>query len=400
MPDPSPRTTKRRSAAVVAARLAGEASRRLTGGQGRTISGTVFLRLARPRTLERVARAATCVLVSGTNGKTTTTALIARAAATAGPVATNDTGANLIGGIYSALLDAPEEATAVLEVDELTLPRALATMRPSVVALLNLSRDQLDRMHEVRRIAALWHEALDGFAGVVVANADDPLVVWSTRSTARVVWVAGANDWNLDATACPSCSSTIDFDADGWRCRDCELHRPPAPPLEVVPELALPGRCNVANANVALAVLRELGVPRESVAAWTAMSSVAGRYQRVATKWGEVRTLLAKNPAGWAETFEVLDPQRGLVIGLNSRPEDGADPSWIWDVPFERLAGRTVVCAGDRGTDLAVRLHTAGLDVSIEAELTAAIAAAPGDVDFVGNYSAFRDALGMLRRAG
>jgi hypothetical protein len=89
------------------------------------------------------------------------------------------------------------------------------------------------------------------------------------------------------------------------------------------------------------------------------------------------------------------------VIALNSRPEDGTDPSWIWDVPFERLAGRSVVCTGDRGTDLAVRLQTAGMHVAIEPDLRAAVGATgTRDMDLIGNYSAFQDARRTLGHAG
>jgi UDP-N-acetylmuramyl tripeptide synthase len=287
----------------------------------------------------------------------------------------------------------------VLEVDELALPRILSELRPSLVVLLNLSRDQMDRMHEVRRTASTWRAALLGFSGTVVANADDPLVVWAARGVTRVVWVAAGQPWTVDATACPNCTSFVTFGADAWACESCELRRPATVDVGAIPALALPGRCNEANAAIALAVLSELGVPRQATSVWQALRSVAGRYESVEVDGRHVRLLLAKNPAGWQETLDLIDPDGSLVLALNSRTEDGVDPSWIWDVPFERLGRRTAVCAGERCADLAVRVDYAGLQVSVEADLVAAVRrCAPGAVDLVGNYSAFRDARSRMGR--
>jgi UDP-N-acetylmuramyl tripeptide synthase len=289
----------------------------------------------------------------------------------------------------------------VLEVDELALPTVLVELRPAVVALLNLSRDQMDRMHEVRRTASTWQTALAGFGGTVVANADDPLVVWAARAVADVVWVAAGQPWTVDATACPNCTSFVTFDHDGWSCDRCDLRRPETIDVGPIPTLALPGRCNEANAAIALAVLDRLGVPRDATSAWAALRSVAGRYESVDVDGRDVRLLLAKNPAGWQETLDLIDPARSLVLALNARTEDGIDPSWIWDVPFERLGRRAALCAGERAADLAVRVDYAGLDVEVERDLVAAVRRCPaGPVDLVGNYSAFREARSrMARRA-
>lgn len=385
--------------AALAARFAGWTSRTLLRREGRTISGHVYLRLARRGRAGLVRPDAPVVLVSGTNGKTTTTALIARAWATVTDVATNESGANLATGIYGALVSQRHRSAVVLEVDELALPAAVVEMRPNVVVLLNLSRDQMDRMHEVRRTASTWQAALDGFDGTVVANADDPLVVWAARGVHRVVWVAAGQPWTVDATACPNCTSFVTFGGGGWACNRCDLRRPEPTDVGPLPPLALPGRCNEANAAIALAVLDLLGVPRRATSAWRELRSVAGRYESVDVDGRDVRLLLAKNPAGWQETIELIDGNRALVLALNARTEDGVDPSWIWDVPFERLGDRAAVCAGERAADLAVRVDYAGVDVSIERDLVAAVRACPpGPVDLVGNYSAFREALGRMAR--
>jgi UDP-N-acetylmuramyl tripeptide synthase len=385
------------AAAAAVARLAGAASRGL-GREGHAITGRVFLALAPPGGAQALARRGRSALVSGTNGKTTTTALIARALGE--DVAVNATGANLMGGLHSALIERPHATTAVLEVDEAALPAALALVRPNVVALLNLSRDQLDRMHEVRRLAELWRAALDTYDGVVVANADDPLVTWAVRSCADVRWVGAGQPWLADATACPACRAAIVV-ADGmWRCSRCSLRRPVTGAGPVVPPTGLPGRCNEANAAMALVVVEELG-GQVDPGAWAAMESVAGRYGRGVLDGREFRLLLAKNPAGWRETMPVLVPGRPLVVALNARVEDGTDPSWIWDVPFEQLAGARLICAGERAADLAVRLDYAGIEVEIEPDVGEAVARLPrGPVDVVANYSAFRTARSRLLARG
>jgi UDP-N-acetylmuramyl tripeptide synthase len=385
--------------AVALSRLAGWTSRMLLRREGRTISGHVYLRIGRRGRRGLIPASAPVVLVSGTNGKTTTTALIARAWATVTEVATNESGANLATGVYGALVSQRHRPAAVLEVDELALPGILTDLRPSVVALLNLSRDQMDRMHEVRRTASTWRTALSAFDGTVVANADDPLVVWAARGVARVAWVAAGQPWTVDATACPNCTSFVTFGAGGWACESCDLRRPATVDVGAIPALALPGRCNEANAAIALAVLADLGVPRETTSAWQALRSVAGRYEAVEVDGREVRLLLAKNPAGWQETLDLIDPASSLVLALNARTEDGVDPSWIWDVPFERLGRRPAVCAGERAADLAVRVDYAGLEVDVEEDLVAAVRrCAPGGVDLVGNYSAFREARSRMAR--
>src|SRR5207249_4450987 len=204
-------------------------SRGLGRGEGSVIGGRVTLALD-PRALERLAAGRRGALVSGTNGKTTTTRLLAAALATAGPVATNTAGANLLSGLVTSLGDT-SCPTAALEVDEGLLPAAVDVLRPDAVALLNLSRDQLDRIGEVRIHAQRWRRALELSADTAaVANADDPLVVWAAEASARVTWIGTGQRWRLDAASCPACSGRIawpdDDAAEGWACRSCELRRP------------------------------------------------------------------------------------------------------------------------------------------------------------------------------
>ncbi|HTW10734.1 MAG TPA: DUF1727 domain-containing protein, partial [Acidimicrobiales bacterium] len=167
--------------------------------------------------------------------------------------------------------------------------------------------------------------------------------------------------------------------------------------------LRLPGRCNHANAVVALVVALTLGCRAdEALGAMAEVDEVAGRYATVRSAGTTGRLLLAKNPAGWAEIFSMLAPSPGpVVIAINARTADGHDPSWLWDVPFERLKGRRVVATGERYLDLAVRLHYADVGHTSDPDLLSAIASAgPGRADVVANYTAFHQVLSEVARVG
>jgi UDP-N-acetylmuramyl tripeptide synthase len=358
-----------------------------------------------PDALRRLAVGHRVALVSGTNGKTTTTSLLRAALATSGPVATNVLGANQPPGLAAALAAGPPGAPAALEVDEAWLGRVVDATEPRAVALLNLSRDQLDRNNEVRQLAATWRRTFAGRAGLtVVANADDPLVVWGAAEAADVCWVGAGQPWTLDAAGCPSCGGRISFDG-GWACGSCDLRRPPldvrledgavigADGRRIDLHLSLPGRANQANAAMALTVAGLLGVdPGRAAVAMAELDEVVGRYASVRVGASQARLLLAKNPAGWLEVFDVLHPAPlPVVVVINARIADGRDPSWLWDVPFERLAGRLVMASGERSRDLAVRLRYAGVEHRHQPDPVAAITAtgAPA-VDVVANYTSFQ----------
>jgi UDP-N-acetylmuramyl tripeptide synthase len=158
-------------------------------------------------------------------------------------------------------------------------------------------------------------------------------------------------------------------------------------------ELGLPGRCNRANAGLAVAAAARLGVPPPvALAAAAALTSVGGRYARVGLPHARTaRLLLAKNPGSWSETLEVLDrPPARAVIAVNDGVADGADVSWLWDVPFERLQGRAVTAAGTRALDVAVRLRYADVGHDVVEDPARAVADCDEAlVDVVANYTAF-----------
>jgi lipid II isoglutaminyl synthase (glutamine-hydrolysing) len=391
--------------ALSAMRAVNAASRSARRGDGTVVGGRMALRLS-PRLAERLASGREVALVSGTNGKTTTTACLAAALATRGAVATNATGANMLPGHVAALGAARRSSSAVLECDEVWLPRLCDVERPRAVVLLNLSRDQLDRTAEVRHVADAWRAALADFAGICVANADDPLVVHASVDAPRVAWFAGGLAFGGDAVACPRCAGRLEFGDSEWRCR-CGLARPTpdAEPTrfgaildgrEVHYVMALPGRFNHANGAGALLAAARLGVePATAAAAIAGVAEVAGRFSTLELEGRTARLMLAKNPAGWSALLDlVADDDGPVVVAINARVADGHDTSWLYDVDFERLGARRVVAAGERWRDVSTRLFYAGVAHDEVPDPRAAIAAAcsgDGKVDVIANYTAFAE---------
>lgn len=398
-------------AAALGSRLAGK-------GSGASIRGQVLTKLD-PAAFRKLLGGRRIAAVSGTNGKTTTTHLLA-AAVRAGVrdprrVVTNADGANLHYGIASALAKAPKSDIAVLETDERVVGDLVAHGRPEVLVFLNFSRDQLDRHHEIKALARAWRQAL-GAAGpsgpVVIANADDPLVVWASEDAARVVWVDTDTTWAADAALCPACGTVLDRnEPEGvpatWNCPGCPLTQPQHSwqvfGSEIIdptgkawdPQLKVPGRFNLNNAACALAAADVWGLDVETaLLGMRTVTSPAGRF--ATTKFGDTtaRLLLAKNPAGWAEALPLAksDP---VILAIDAVAADGKDVSWLWDVEYEQLAGRHVIATGPRAYDLAVRLSYAEVDHTIVPDLAEALAGHPDPVDVVSTYTPFQKLLKM-----
>jgi len=414
----------RSKAAIVAGRTVAGASKLANLGSGSVIGGRVSLAIDGDL-LATLAEGREIALVSATNGKTTTTHLLATALRRHGPVVSNELGANMPPGLVAALGEADPSARAVLEVDERWLPTVMRAVGPATVLLLNLSRDQLDRSHEVRKIADTWRDAMrDIPSDRVVANADDPLVVWAASAASEVVWVGTAAHWTNDASGCPNCGGRIEFtppatssEPDLWACTQCDFAKPDPDwwlradadgtfaverrdGTSIPLDLGLPGRVNAANAAVVIAAAASMGAdPERAAKALSTVTDVAGRYRVASIDGVDLRMLLAKNPAGWQEAIDMLGPaDRPVVASINARIADGRDPSWLWDVPFERLRGRFVVALGERRHDLAVRLRYAEVDHAIADTLRDAtrLARDHGEsdhVDLIANYTAFQDYL-------
>ena len=418
---------------LAVARAVGTISR-LGGGGATSAPGKVLLRLdsqAMSGLASRLSRGS--VLVSATNGKTTTATMLAGILRRHGlALVHNEAGANMAGGITAALLGAARPRGAIegelglFEVDEAWLPAVLAELRPRVILLSNLFRDQLDRYGELETIADHWRDALASEAGAdakLVLNADDPLVADLGREREQPLYY-GVEDDSLalpriahaaDAKHCRNCGAPYVFDAvylghlGHYHCPACAERRPRpwvyatdvalegtraarftlhAPDGTAAIELPLPGLYNVYNALAAAATAHLLGVPLQTVGdALAGTRAVFGRAESAVVADRELQILLVKNPVGANEVLRTLalEPGEHDVLGvLNDNIADGHDVSWIWDADFELLAGRIrrVTCSGTRAPELAVRLKYAGIDparIATEGSLPVALSRALAD---------------------
>ena len=390
---------------ALAAGSAARWSSRVTGrGAGAMIGGLVAMTLDKS-VLRQLGRSRRTAIVTGTNGKSTTTRMTAAALGTCGPVATNAEGANMDAGLVAALAGARDAELAALEVDEMHVPHVADAVDPMVIVLLNLSRDQLDRVGEINHIERTLRAGLARHPEtVVIANCDDVLMTSAAYDSPNVVWVAAGGGWANDSVSCPRSGEIIVRDGAHWYSTGTDFKRPSpqwwyddttvyGPDGFSAPmQLALPGTVNRGNATQAVAAAVAMGAdPSAAVKAVEGVDEVAGRYRTVSLGAHTVRMLLAKNPAGWQEALSMVDTDAGaVVISVNGQVPDGEDLSWLWDVNFEHFVDHPVVAAGERGTDLAVRLGYAGVQHTLVHNAVEAITSCPpGHVEVVANYTAF-----------
>ena len=399
-----PTMTVRGRAALGLGSAARWASRVTGRGAGAMIGGLVAMTLDRS-VLRQLGAGRRTAVVTGTNGKSTTTRMVAAALSTVGPVATNGEGANMDAGLVAALAADRQARLAALEVDEMHVPHVADAVEPAVIVLLNLSRDQLDRVGEINHIERTLRAGLARHPhAVVVANCDDVLMTSAAYDCPNVVWVAAGGGWANDSVSCPRSGEIIVREGSQWYSTGTDFRRPTPQwwyddeklygpdGLAISMRLSLPGAVNRGNAAQAVAAAVAMGAdPAAAVAAVSAVDEVAGRYRTVRVGDHDARLLLAKNPAGWQEALSMVDKTvAGVVISVNGQVPDGEDLSWLWDVRFEDFEGTSVVAAGERGTDLAVRLGYAGVEHSLVHDTMAAIESCPpGQVEVVANYTAF-----------
>jgi lipid II isoglutaminyl synthase (glutamine-hydrolysing) len=389
------------------ARLAGTVSRAAGRGGGTTLPGKLLWHVDRGAVDTLVAGLREgCAIVSATNGKTTTGAMAARVLRRDRRLAWNQSGANLASGVTSTLLRSRDADLGLFEVDEFALPELLRRLRPRVVALGNLFRDQLDRYGELEHIAERWRGAVDELPDetMLVVNADDPVVADLADGRPRALRY-GLDDpaaarrslqHAADSKYCIRCGAPYGYAATyighlgDYRCPECGHRRPPLDIAgralsshgldgtsfdlataagDVRVRLRLPGLYNVYNALAACALCLGLG---ESVGAVgegiEGFEAAFGRFERIAVEQRELVLLLIKNPAGANEALRTLEEGTvpgTLLVALNDAIADGRDVSWIWDVDFEPVleAASRIVVSGDRAAELALRFTYAGFPV-------------------------------------
>lgn len=411
----------RRLAAFVA-NASGWLSRRLGRGGGTTLPGVVLLKL-RPRAVAEYAGHLHhgVVVVSATNGKTTTTGLLTEATRAAGyHLVTNTEGSNLERGVATALLKGDKAADlGVFEVDEAALTAVAAATAPRVIVLMNLFRDQLDRYGELESLVEKWSLLLDQLEQrherpLLVLNADDPNIAALGRDRSNVVWfgvddVSQAvthRDHAVDATSCRNCGAGLEHTAilvghlGHWHCPNCGAARPtptiavtaavPHPdgqsvtvrypsgadtPVDITIDSALPGLHNAYNICAAFAaswaLAEQTGRPQQAHAVARVIGEARpafGRGEIVPVGDKQVRLILAKNPTGVNQNIRTIlaaGDDLDVLVLLNDRTADGQDVSWIWDVDWEPLEPHlhSLTLGGERAWDLALRFRYGGFDM-------------------------------------
>ena len=409
----------RTRAAVLAGKLARQATRS-AGRGGTAVPGLLAERVAPEIVPQLAAELETSVLVTGTNGKTTTARMLAGILADDGrPLVHNRAGSNLIRGIAAALVEAagplgglPAGSTGVFETDEATIPRAAALIRPRALVITNLMRDQLDRYGEIEAVRGRWVEAIRALdrSSVLVLNADDPSVATLAEHAPGPVVLFGIEDADAALPAGADAEHAVDalWDTTSgadfiyerrfyahlghWHCpgvgrrrptpgfaaRAIDSNDPDAISFDLAEgqdalhalrvRLPLVGLYNVYNALAATAAARVLEVPFDvATAALRRVEPAFGRQEELVVDGHTVRVLLGKNPAGMNEALRTLQRSGAgsplhLLVLLNDRIADGTDVSWIWDTDWESLGSLTqsVAVGGTRSADMALRLAYAG----------------------------------------
>ncbi len=403
-------------AAVWAGKMTAGLSR-IFGHQGSSLPGRVALRVFPGMLRELTARARRgTVLVTGTNGKTTTNHMIAAMLAAAGhSVVINREGANMLPGIATAFVRSAGINPgytfdyATLEVDEASLPKVVSQVKPDMVVVTNFFRDQLDRYGELETTVSFIRDALKRLTRTrLVLNADDPLVAqlglgglsaeyYGLAPHGRVLDTSGAS---RDSRLCPLCGAALAYSfyhysqLGLYECPGCRFTRPDPgfEGWEAVSgingtscrvriggedyRLTLPvqGFYNLYNALAALAAVAGLGLePGSALERLRNYRPATGRLQHFRHRGRPLYLNLVKNPAGFNENLAILLAAPGskdVYIAINDNAADGRDISWLWDVDFEILAEsdpgiKRYICSGQRAAEMAVRLKYAGIPVSM-----------------------------------
>ncbi|HYI23919.1 MAG TPA: MurT ligase domain-containing protein, partial [Thermomicrobiales bacterium] len=427
------------SAGILAARTVAFASRKAGRGGGTSLPGQVA-RWFDPAVLTRIAARLPegSIVVAGTNGKTTTSRMIAGIlAANDRRVIHNRAGSNLVQGVTTAFVmqsswtGTPNGTIAVIETDEAAFPEVVRLVQPRLIVLNNLFRDQLDRYGELDTIGKSWGGSLRALPSdtVILYNADDPGLSSVVEGVPGRTVPFGLTECEhtlealphaADSRSCPRCGTDLEYrqlylsHLGNWHCPNCGNARPSLAVCGYEIELngadsstltvdrgsasaryvvGVPGLYNSYNALAAIAAALELGTPeapiRTSLATY---ESAFGRAQRLDLNGRTLTLTLAKNPTGFNEVLRMYTSGgQGLtmpvLIAINDNSQDGRDVSWLWDVDFELLAAGdgTLYTTGLRSPDMANRLKYAGvpaaritdLPTNLEQGLDAFVASIP-----------------------
>jgi lipid II isoglutaminyl synthase (glutamine-hydrolysing) len=396
--------TNQAKAAVLTGKTARWVSR-LTGRGGTAIPGVAALKVDRKVIAHLSHALKEVIFVTGTNGKTTTANLLTEVLEASGrKVLTNKEGANMITGIAAAFVNGASWTgklpydTAVLEVDEASLPKIIEQLTPTSIVVTNFFRDQLDRYGEMDRLISVLEKAISPVETKLILNGDDPFVMrFQALNKETVTYGLHENAYEFEqydmseSRFCPRCGKAlfyrhVHYGQLGVFACPCGFVRGNLSyectsltyqnSLSFVVnhqsyDLSIKGIYNVYNALAAMAAASELGVSPEKIKKGFQKQPIKnGRMQEYEFSDQSVLLNLIKNPAGGnaslSELRSLLKHQPVQVgLFLNDLAADGRDISWIWDVDFERLLHPNVtrvVCSGLRAEELALRIKYAGIE--------------------------------------
>lgn len=359
-----------------------------------------------PNVLKTAAAGYRIILITGTNGKTTTTSMIYNMLKDSGKkVISNNTGANMLPGITACFIEhysfskSNEDKYAVIEVDEANLKLITKFITPEIITVTNLFRDQLDRYGEVYTTLKKIMEGIQiSQSSKLVLNGDESLLGDLGLNNPCVYYGFETSpemekkiDINADAKFCKKCKSPYKYHyltynhLGNFYCESCGYKRPSLnyyinEILEQTPEgslveinnnqyyINIPGTYNIYNALCAFSIGKELGIENEVIFnSLKSQKSSFGRQETIDINGKQVKIILVKNPAGYDQAINTVSldkRQVSLAVLLNDNYADGRDVSWIWDVKFEKLTQLdlgSIVISGLRLYDMAIRLKIAGL---------------------------------------
>ncbi len=359
-------------------------------GAASVLPGEIALRI-QPKLLSQLCDQVKegVILIVGTNGKTTTSLLLRSLIESQGyKVVHNETGANLINGLATALLGnsnlmgSLQADYAILEVDENILPIILRSCEPKYILGLNLFRDQLDRYGEVDSISHRWQKAIAPLSSdtTVVLNGDDPTLAYLGQNLKQKVLFFGLSEPKfyldeiphaVDSIYCPNCGASLEYEGvylshlGEYDCPSCDFSKSkPAINSQDWPQILI-GVYNKYNTLAAGLLAQEIGIETQEIYKVVKDFRAAfGRAEELTIKGKKVRILLSKNPVGMNETIRAVNDVKAAgkssttLMVLNDRIPDGTDVSWIWDVDTEKLVslGGNIVVSGDRIYDMALRI--------------------------------------------
>lgn len=369
---------------------------------GSSLPGKLALRID-PKILDTLAQDYEVIVVTGTNGKTLTTALTVKILQQEfEQVLTNPTGANMEQGIVSTFLSAPKKQKgqkfAVLEIDEASLSKVTEFIKPKLFLFTNIFRDQMDRYGE---IYTTYQMILDGAAkapeALILTNGDAP--IFSSKDTVNPRKYYGFDHqpdgemlahYNTDGVLCPNCHHILHYKMNTYGnlgkyyCPNCDFKRPaldyrltaieemtPTHSSFVVDQehyqIEVGGMYNIYNALAATAVAEYYGVAPAKIRKGLAYEEgVFGRQEVIQVGDKEITLILVKNPVGLNQVLSLLElvPETfSFVSLLNANYADGIDVSWIWDATYEQIVHLpipAIVAGGDRAEEMALRLKVAG----------------------------------------